>query len=274
MDGYLNFLLDIIKNEKIYKPILAIIIGYIIYKIIKTMLKRFIEKNKHSGYELKRRKTVVELLSNFIKIAITIVVILITLKAQGIDTTSIIASIGVASAVLGLAFQDTLKDVIGGITIILENYFIVGDIVRYKDFTGEVVSFGFKSTKIRNINNETLTLSNRNISEIINLSQAKAGVIINIPVAYEEDIDKVEKVIKIILDKINKLQDVETNSPMYLGINELCDSSVLYMVKFITNNDKQFQSKREALRIIKQELDKNGIKIPYNQIEVHNGKNI
>ena len=274
MEGYLEFLLNIIRNEKIYKPILAIVIGYIIYKIIRTTLKRFIEKNKHSGYELKRRKTVVELLSNFIKIAIIIVVSLIILKVQGIDTTSIIASIGVASAVIGLAFQDTLKDVIGGITIIMENYFIVGDIIRYHDFTGEVISFGFKSTKVRNHSNEILTISNRNISEIINLSQAKAGVIINIPIAYEEDIEKVEKAIDKILTKINKIDEVETDSPIYLGISELSDSSVNYMIKFITNNDKQWQSKRDALKVIKLELDKNGIKIPYNQIEVHNGKNI
>ena len=191
-----------------------------------------------------------------------------------INTTSVIASLGVASAVLGLAFQDTLKDVIAGITIILENYFIVGDYIKYKDFVGEVQSFGFKSTKIRNFNNEILTVSNRNISEIINLSQQKAAVIINIPIAYEEDVDKVEKAINHILKKIAQDKDVLNDTCTYLGVSDLDSSSVNYMVKFLCDHDKQWGCRRMALKTIKVELDKLGIKIPFNQIEVHNGQKL
>ena len=190
------------------------------------------------------------------------------------DTTSIIASLGVASAVIGLAFQDTLKDVISGVTIILENYFIVGDYIQYNNFIGEVISFGFKSTKVKNFNNEILTISNRNITEIINLSQSKASVIISIPVAYEEDIEKVERVLDKIVKEIEKDKDVQASSCEYLGVSELGDSSVNYLIKFIAGHDKQWKTKRSALRIIKLMFDKEGIKIPYNQIEVHNGKNI
>ena len=274
MNNLWQFIISIIKNRMVYGPILTIIIAYIVYKIIKSALNKIANAKKHSGYDLKRRKTVVELLTNFVKVFTWIIVLLIILNIFEIDTTSVIASLGVASAVLGLAFQDTLKDVIAGVNIILDNYFIVGDYIKYNDFLGEVVSFGFKTTKVKNWNNEILTISNRNISEIINLSKEKNAVIIDIPIAYEEDIDNVEKIINKILTKINKDVDVEDNSAVYLGVSGLKDSSVNFLIKFISKHDRQWQTNRNALKIIKTELDKNGIKIPYQQIEVHNGKNI
>ena len=270
MNDFLNF----IGQKEVYGPILTVIVALIIYNIIKGALSKAIDRGKKGGIEEKRRKTVVVLITNVVKIFAIIIVILIILNIYKIDTTSVLASLGVASAVLGLAFQDTLKDIIAGITIILENYFIVGDYIKYKDFMGEVVSFGFKSTKIKNFNNEIMTISNRNISEIINLSKEKAGIIINIPIAYEEDVEKVEKAIDVILKKIGNDKEVLNDTCKYLGVDELDSSCVNYMIRFLCDHDKQWSNKRKALRIIKQELDKQGIKIPFNQIEVHNGKDI
>ncbi len=274
MDNVLKPLATAFQNKMVYGPILTILIAYLIYNIVKSVLYKIEDPKKYSGYDLKRRKTVVDLITNFIKIFTIVIVLLVILNLFGINTTSIIASLGVASAVIGLAFQDTLKDVIGGINIIMDNYFIVGDIVKYNDFMGEVISFGFKVTKIKNLNNEVLTVANRNITQIINLSKEKAAVLIKVPIAYEEDIDKVEKVIDKILANISKVEYVDSKAVQYLGVDELCDSSVNLLIKFICERDKQWITKREALKIIKKELDNNGVKIPYQQIEVHNGKNI
>ena len=275
MESLLEFFKSVLENEKIMGPIITIIVSLIVYKVIKNFIKKvLLRKEKNNSYEYKRRRTVVELFTNFLKILIFIIASLYILKIYGVDTTSIIASLGVASAVIGLAFQDTLKDVINGVTIILENYFIVGDYIEYNGFTGEVVSFGFKSTKIKNFNNEILTVSNRNITQIVNLSQSKASVIISIPVAYEEDIEHVENVLDKIVKEIEKDKDVEASSCEYLGVSELGESAVNYLIKFIAGHDKQWKTKRSALRVIKLMFDKEGIKIPYNQIEVHNGKNL
>ena len=270
MEDFLKF----ISNKEVYGPILTIFVAFVVFYLIKTALSKALTHGKDNSYENKKRKTVIVLITNFIKIITIIIVILIILNIYNINTTSVIASLGVASAVLGLAFQDTLKDVIAGITIILENYFIVGDYIKYKDFVGEVKSFSFKSTKIRNYNNEILTVSNRNITEIINLSQQKAAVTIEIPIAYEEEVEKVEKAIDHILKIIGKDKDVLDDTCLYLGVNELDSSSVKYMIKFLCDHDKQWITRRMALRTIKRELDKQGIKIPFNQIEVHNGQKL
>ena len=102
----------------------------------------------------------------------------------GVDTSSFIAGLGVASVVIGLALQDALKDIIGGINIILDNFYVVGDYVKYGDFTGQVISFGLKSTKIKDFNGNVMVVSNRNIDEIINLSQDKHVILLNIPTCY------------------------------------------------------------------------------------------
>lgn len=102
-----------------------------------------------------------------------LVSLLIILSFFGIDTKSLVASLGVVGVALGLALQDTLKDIIGGISLILENYLAVGDIITYNDFTGEVIELGLRTTRIKKASGEVMIIANRNIDTIINASQKK-----------------------------------------------------------------------------------------------------
>lgn len=180
-----------------------------------------------------------------------------------------VAGLGITATIIGLALQDTFKDIINGINIIVENYFIVGDIVQYNTFTGEVVSFGLKTTKIKNANGEIMTIANRNIMEIKNLSQESQAIFVNIPLPYEEDVEKMEKIItKNILPKISKIENVTPDSVAYLGISELASSSINYMIQYKCKRETQWQAKRDANRIIIMELNKQNISVPYQQMEV------
>ena len=87
---------------------------------------------------------------------------------------------------IGLAFQDLFKDVIVGFFIIIEDQFSVGDTIEVCGFKGEVMHVGMKSTKIKKFDGPIMIISNRNIDKVINISQEKGTVIINIPTAYEE----------------------------------------------------------------------------------------
>lgn len=270
---FLEMLWAIIKTKQVYVPVISFILGYLFCKLINAGLNKMFRPGK-SDYEAKKRKTAQKLISNITKYIIVVIVVIIDLDAYGFDTASIIAGLGVASAVIGLAFQDTLKDFICGVTIILENYYVVGDYVTYNGFTGEVVELGLKSTKIRNAAGETMIVANRNIVEIINLSQERANVILKPTVAYEESTEKVEKVINELLPKLNKINMVINNSATYLGVDNLGDSAVTYAIKVTCKQDNQWQVKRDALKIIKDEFEKNNIKIPYPQLEVHHGQDI
>ena len=277
MNNPFEFLLKIIQNKMFYGPVLTVIISYIIYKIFKSIVKGIILKSgevKKDNYHVKKRLTVINLVSNFGKYLIVIISGIIILQIYGVNTSSIIASLGVLSAVIGLAFQDALKDFIGGVTIILENYYIVGDYVKYNDFIGKVTSIGFKSTKIANFNNEILVVANRNITEIVNLSQSNNNVLIDIPVAYEEKTLKVEKAIDKIIKKLNKDSLIKKDSAEYKGVSSFDSSCINYLLSFTTVHDGQFQARRNALKIIKDTFEEENVKIPFNQIEVHNGKKL
>ena len=263
--------LDIVLKPEIVWTFIIIISAFLVYAIAKKITGK-IAYNGKTVYEKKKLHTIIKLFENLIKYVILIITIAALLQVYGIDTTSLIAGLGAVGVVLGLAMQDTLKDIIGGITIILENYFVVGDVVRYNNFMGEIINFGLKSTRIKNLSGEVMIVSNRNILEIINVSQVNADVIIDIPIAYEETTEKVEKAIDKIIEQIILIPKVNSKTTAYLGIEKLDNSSVNYRIKINCNQDEQWQIKRDSLRIIKNVLDKENIKIPYPQLEVHNGK--
>lgn len=263
---------DFILRTKIITLIIIVGISLFLIKIITNTTKRFIIKGKDE-FETKKRNTIVKLINNIIKYFIYILMVIFILNSYGVDTKSIIASLGVAGVILGFALQSTVEDFVSGISIIMDNYFVIGDIVTYNNFTGEVIEMGLKSTKIRKANGEVYIIANRNINSIINLSQHRAGIIIKIATAYEEKVEKVETTLAKVLEEAKKIPGVYQESK-YLGLDSLDDSAINYSILINCRQDNQWQIKRDVLRIIKIAYEEANIKIPYPQIEVHNGKKI
>lgn len=264
--------INLIGDNRFVKSALIIAIGIVLYNLIKFLIHIFIKSGK-TPFERKKRNTIVKLLQNIFKYSIFIIVILFVLESYGVNTKNLIAGLGIAGVVLGLALQDTVKDLISGLSIMLDNYFVIGDYVKFHDFTGEVVEFGLKATKIQAFSGEVLIIANRNIDQVVNLSQKGSSIFIKVPTAYEEKEEKVAKVLNEAIKEIIATTQADESSK-YLGIENLGDSSIEYLVKIHCPQDSQFAIKRESLMIIKKHYDKNNIKIPYNQIEVHNGYKI
>ena len=269
MIDLLKVVLNIITKKEVYGVIITIAIAYFLYKTTTLILEDLINYGK-TTYERKKRVTIVNLFKNIAKYLILIIAILVILSIYGINVKGMVAGLGIAGTIIGLALQDTFKDIINGINIITENYFVVGDIVSYNSFTGEVVEFGLKSTKIKNVNGETYIIANRNIWEIKNISQEEQSVTLDIPIPYKIDVTTAEKIIlEDIVPKIKKIDNVFSDSVQYLGVNELADSSIKFLILFKCQRDKHWQAKRDANRIILMELAKHNIGIPFPQLEVH-----
>ena len=259
----LKGILNILTKKEVYGVIVTIAISYFVYQTATIILNEIMNYGQNH-YERKKRKTVTNLFQNIIKYIILIFAVLAIFSIYGINIGGIVASLGIAATVIGLALQDTFKDIINGISIITENYFIVGDIVQYKTFTGEVIEFGLKSTKIKNQNGEVMVIANRNILELVNLSQKEQVVSIDIAIANTIDSKEVEKVIeKKILPRFETIKFVNKNSIEYLGVNEIASTHIKYLVRFSCEREKNLQAKRDANKIILEELTKAEISPKY-----------
>ena len=97
----------------------------------------------------------------------------------GVDTSGIIASLGVAGLVIGLALQDIIADFVAGIFILFDDQYIIGDVVEINGFKGEVIGFGLMSTKIKNATGDVLIISNSSFKEVVNFSRTNYCLLIN-----------------------------------------------------------------------------------------------
>ena len=270
MSNIIKRLLNIISRKEVYGVIVTIAISYFIYRTLTILLEETIINGKDS-YERKKRTTITKLFKNIAKYVLFAIDILTILSIYGVNVKGMVAGLGITATIIGLALQDTLKDIINGINLILENYYIVGDIVDYNGFVGEVIEFGLKSTKIKSFNGEVLNIANRNLLEIKNISTKEQIVTINIPLPYEEKVSDMEKLItKKILPGIQEIENVSSTSVEYLGVNELGQNSINYLIRFKCKRDKHYQAKRDANRLILLELEKAKVSVPYPQVEVHN----
>lgn len=259
-------------RKEIIGPVIIVAVGFLLYKIIKVIVEKIFIHGKNT-YEQKKRKTIVNLTNNVIKFFLYAIMLIMILDIYGIDTRSFIASLGIAGVVIGLALQETAQDFISGIAIITENYYVVGDLVTVNNFTGEVIELSLKSTKIKSISGEVLVIANHNITSVINLSQERAGIKVEVPTAYEENSDKVEKVLKQVVEQAKKIPNVYPDSK-YLGMEEFKDSAITYSFVVYCKQSERFDIKRRILKLVKEFYEQENLKIPYNQIEVHNGKDI
>lgn len=259
-----EFFSNIMTREK-YVSIVIIIIGIIMYLLIKKIIKRIIKKSEHKSRLNRKKRTYLKLFNSILKYVLIIIIALLVLQINGVNVTSIMASLGLVSVIVGFALQDALKDIIMGINIVIDDFFSVGDVLKIGEVEGKVTEIGLKSTKMKDINNgNVFVISNRNICEALTLSDQ---LDIDIPIPYEQKVEKVEKVIDEIVKQVSAISDVNTIE--YRGLNEFGDSALFYKIRISCKPEHKPQVKRDANRIIKLELDKNKINIPYQQIDIH-----
>jgi len=259
---------DFINNlpidlERVISSIILILIATLIYQLIRLPVKRMLGLQKN-----KKGSTFLSMMSSFVRMVYIIIVFLLILQLNGVDVSSLIAGVGIASAVIGLAVQDTLKDIIRGISIISDDYYEVGETVTIGDITGTVLSVGIRSTKIQDASTGNIvTIANRNI-EKASTAGAKFGIIIPLP--YSLKLNQAEKIMNEIAEKAAEIEDIQ--SLKYVGIDDFADSSINYKLFGSSKPRRRVVAKRAIRHLALEILEKYNVSIPYQQIDVHQKK--
>ena len=210
--------MDISKGTNLLNEILAhitipklIVCGIVVVVTVALCLglkfgtKRL--KNKLSFENDKTKLSVLNISVNLLRIVIIIVAVIVVMQVLGINTGTLTTVLALVLAVLGFAFQDSLKDVFMGLIILIDNYFKVGDAVCYEERDGIVVNFNLRTTKIKMIDdNSVLAISNRNISQIAKLSNMND---IDVGLSYDEDVKKVYETLTEVCERVKKIDNVE-----------------------------------------------------------------
>lgn len=252
----INVFLTSDSFTKLLTVIIYILIALLVFNSIKFLLTK-IATRKTS----KQHQTVLKIIRDGAKIIILFFLVVASLTVYGIDVTKILAGLGVISLVAGLALQDLLKDLIAGFSIILEDYFAIGDVITLNDFKGEVISLGIKSTKVKSFNGSILMINNREINKVINHSRENTLGIVNILISNDE---KASMVIDIIEDALNhfELGNSFINKPECIGITNLSENYNEYRIIFLAKPEEHYAAERDIRKIVSNYLIDAKIKMP------------
>lgn len=256
---------------KIYLPIIYIIIAFMMYAILCAIVDKLLVINKVSkkknNLQQKREKTIVNLIKSIIKYILAIIVILAILNVYGVKTTSILASLGIAGAIIGLAFQDTIKNLLSGITIIFDNHYMQGDYVTINGFKGEVIELGLQTTKIKSYEGEVMIINNSLVTSVINHSMYNKSLYIEFKVNKKVSIDKLESILKNVNTKLAINSEI-TKDMELLGIEQIDSNSYTYKVLIECKSEHHYSVKRKFMELLKDEYTKNNIEVPGEYLEV------
>ena len=194
--------------------------------------------------------------------------ILIAISQLGISLGPLLAGLGIAGFIIGFALQDTLSNFASGVMILLYRPFDVGDTVRSGEVSGKVSHMSLVNTTFLTFDNQRLIVPNNMIwgSVITNLTaQYTRRVDLVFNVSYEDDLDKVDK----ILHEIVEAHEACLDSPEPLiRVQELADSGVTFIVRPWVKTEDYWTTYWDLTKIVKQRFDEAGITIPYPQSEV------
>ena len=274
----MNSFEEFLKNIKIsedfslfLKPLLYIFIAVIFYMIISKIAGLVFDRNKDKliARQMNRIITLKAMTMSIIKYILVFAVILATMANFGIDVTSLLAGLGIAGAILGLAFQDFVKDIIAGFSIITENQYEVGDLIEVGEFKGRVTAVGLKTTRIRDYRGKVKIISNRNISELINWSRHDTLAEVKVSASYENDPDKVLDVLEKVKAELDGSMEQMTGEIKIFPMTSLAESSIEYTIQCPCKSYKHFAVQRAIRHEVYKAFKANRIKIPYPQLEIH-----
>lgn len=250
------------------KVIIALILLFVSFRIV-TVVTRKIEKKLING---KKRldKTIVTTLMYIARIAIKTVIVVCLIGYLGIDTSGITALIASLGVCIGLAVNGAVANFAGGVLLIITRPFKVDDYIEACGHGGTVEDIHLINTRIRTGDNKVIYIPNGTLSTstIINYSEKDLRrVDLTFSVGYSDDFEKAKN---IILDICNSHEKVLTEpAAPFARVSEHGASSINIVTRVWVKSGDFWSVKFDLLERVKAEFDKEGIEIPFNQLDVH-----
>jgi small conductance mechanosensitive channel len=265
--GNINFL------GKVAISILIFLSVYFITKIVNKVIdKTILNRKSLSTIESTNRIiTMTQTIKRIVKYVLLFFALVISLDMFGVNTASLIATLGIGGFALTFGAQSLVKDMITGFFILIENQYSVGDYVQIGSKEGIVEELGIRITKIRDFTGELHIIPNGSITEVTNKTRGQMRALVKVGVSYEDDLDHVFSVLNRIADELKNDENI-IEGPTVLGVTQLANSSVEISIVAKTVPLQQWAVERNLRKRIKEEFEKEGIEIPYQKIVVLGGE--
>lgn len=264
----------------ILKTMLRIVLILFIGLVLKRISTKFIVYMKtylkQQAFENSEEVKRIDTLGRVVRYVATVVIVLIcgveVLHELGISIAPILAAAGIVGVAVGFGAQYLIKDYFTGFFILLENQIRQGDVVEAGDKSGLVEEVTLRYIKMRDYSGNVHYVPNGIIGAVTNMSRGFAQAVIDVSVAYKEDVADVMQVMTEVGNQLRNHDDFKhkiLGDMEMAGVENLADSSVVIRCRFKVLPLEQWGVRREYLKNIKKAFDERGIEIPFPQISIH-----
>jgi moderate conductance mechanosensitive channel len=261
------------------RSVVVIIIGLLMLLLLKIGVKKFeqvltqkdVIRESESTLQI---KTVAKLFRWLGTVAIILTIFYVVAENHGLNVAPLIAGAGIAGLAFGFGGQYLIRDLINGLFILIEGQYRINDVVKIGQYGGLVEDINLRITTLRDLEGRVIIIPNGEVKEVVNFTKEYAQALLDIGVAYKENVDHVMEVIKEIGKNLRQdsyfgkliLGDVEM-----LGVDDFGNSQVTIKFRMKTLPIKQWEVMRELRRRIKNKFDELGIEIPFPHQTVYWG---
>lgn len=264
----LNEIKDFIYNKAgdfltvLLSAAFVLAIGWWLSKVLSNIIIKMIKKTNIDDIVVGFIKTVLD-------IVLKVLVIIMTVSKLGVDTTSLVAVLTTAGATIVLGLKDSASGVVSGITILFSKPFAKGDVIEVNGYIGKVLEIQLLYTILLTLDNKRVVVPNNELasSTIINYSFMDTRRIeLSIDVHYDTDIEKAKRVIRNVVESHPlTLKEPEP----FVRVEAYRDSSIGIALRVWVDNDHFASVKADILEDIMKAFIREGIEMPYPQMDVH-----
>ncbi|HND52511.1 MAG TPA: mechanosensitive ion channel [Pirellulaceae bacterium] len=219
-----------------------------------------------------RAHTLVGVLHNAINVGTIAAGMVTILDEIGVPVGPVMGGAAVFGLAVAFGAQSLIKDYFTGFMLLVEQQYLVNDVVKIGETTGQVERISLRMTMLRDGDGNAHFIPHGQITTVTNLTHTWSRAVFDISIAYGEDIDRVlaelESLARGMIED-PEFADLVLEEPMMLGVDKLAESGVVIKFFLKTRPLQQWPVKRELLRRIKNRFDELGIEIPTPQRTVH-----
>jgi small conductance mechanosensitive channel len=241
--------------------------------ILNRIIDHFTSEREMHRLKLRSRRvqTVGRLLKNTASYTVNFIVLLLILGEFRINLAPLLAGAGVVGLAIGFGAQSLVKDVISGFFIILEDQFAVGDVIQIGNYRGTVEMIGLRTTRLRAWTGELHIVPNGTISDVTNYSVYNSLALVDVTVAYEEQLEEVSEVIRGVLTRFEDSN--MTGAPELLGVQSMGPAGLVLRIAAECKPNTQAIVTRNLNAELKKAFEAKGLQLPYPRtVTYHRGE--